>query len=81
MGHKRMTALPVQKMALHRPGCNQRHNKVLPATLKRTQVFDKVAANKLSKHKQEDHAIDPAGTNTYPFGPRYKLSTNEFKAL
>ena len=78
---KRMTAFPIQKAALHRPGHNQPHNKVLPAMLKCTRVFNEVEANKLSKNKQEDHAINPAGTNTHPFGPRYKLSTNDFKAL
>ena len=68
MGCERLMAFPIQKMALHRPGHNQRHNEVLFTTLKCTQVFDKVAADKLSKHKQENHAIDCAGTNTHPFG-------------
>ena len=81
MGCKRLTAFPIQETALYCLGHNQCRNKILSATLKRTQVFDKVAAGKLSKHEQEDHTIDPAGTNTHLFGPWYKLSTNELKAL
>ena len=81
MGRKCLMALLIRETALHCPGHNQCHKEVLPAMLKCAQVLDKVAANKLSKHEQEDHAIDLAGTNTHPFGPWYKLMTNEFKAL
>ena len=81
MGRKRLTALLIWETALHCLGHNQRHNKILPATLKRTRFFDEVAADKLSKHKQEDHAINFASTNTHLFGLWYKLSTNELVAF
>ena len=87
---KRLIVFSIQATLLHHPGTDQRSNGVLATMIvadisriyhEYAQIFDEVAANKLSKHGPHDHAIDLAGTETPPFWPLYNLSTNKLKAL
>ena len=82
------TVFSIQATALHCPRPNQHGNEILAAInivnfpwayKKYAQIFDKIAADKLPKHRSQDHTIDLANTNTPLFGLLYNLSTNKLK--